>query len=170
MNISSVVSGFNPPWYREMMEQTAFDKAVDFASNVLKNTVSHKVATIKARKYVVEAYNNRTKKEVVILNMFYPWERTLSEIDSENEVLFVIYPKDGQYLLQTVRERGRGRINKKSLPASWAGKRDDDLGRIIGIEDAIFCHPARFIAGAKSLESILKMADMAIDEPEPTII
>lgn len=42
---------------------------------------------------------------------------------------------------------------------------EQELNEVIGIDDAIFCHPARFIAGAGSFVSILKMADIAVREP-----
>ena len=40
------------------------------------------------------------------------------------------------------------------------------MNEIVGIEDSIFCHTGRFIAGAKSFDSIMKMADLAISEKE----
>jgi uncharacterized UPF0160 family protein len=118
---------------------------------------------------VIEAYNKRIRPEVLILDMSYPWARSLYEVDTQKEVLFVIYPRDGEYLIQTVRGGGGIHRNRKSLPQSWAGKRAEALNEIIGIDDAIFCHPDRFIAGARSLDGILKMADIAVTEPEERV-
>jgi uncharacterized UPF0160 family protein len=59
---------------------------------------------------------------------------------------------------------------RKDLPKSWAGKRDEELGEILGIDDAVFCHPGRFIAGARSFDSILRMADIAISGPPEKFI
>ena len=50
----------------------------------------------------------------------------------------------------------------KDLPEEWAGKSDDELAKVTGVDDAIFCHPGRFIAGAGSFAGIMKMAQMAI--------
>ncbi len=80
--------------------------------------------------------------------------------------MYVIYPKEEGFYIQTVREYGEVRRDRKSLPKEWAGKREEELNSVIGIKDAIFCHSSRFIAKAGSFESILKMADIAISNPE----
>lgn len=164
MNISSIIAGFNPPWDSEISEDFAFSEAVEFATTVLANTLDQKLATVKAREIVVEAYNNRPRQQVMVLDNFYPWIRTLKEIDKDKEVLFVVYPSKEGYLLHTVRDEGKGMKARKDLPASWGGKRDQELGEIVGIDDAIFCHTGRFIAGARSYDSIMKMADLAAAE------
>ena len=166
MCISSIIGGYNPTWDSPASVDEAFMDAVKFAFEILDNVVDQKVATIKARTYVIEAYNSRVRPELVILDNSYPWERSLKEIDINREVLFVIYPKEDGFYIQTVREYGEGRKDRKSLPKAWAGKREEELSKIIGIEDAVFCHSARFIAKATSMESIMKMAEIAISEPE----
>lgn len=166
MNISTAISGFNPTWDSEMSEDQAFNIAESFASMVFRNSLNQRLSAIKAKGYVIDAYNNRTRPEVLVLDKLYPWGNTLFEIDTGSEVLFVIYPRGEEYMIQTVRSNDGSYRDRKSLPESWAGKREEELGEIIGIDDAVFCHPARFIAGAKSLESILKMADIAVSENE----
>lgn len=170
MTISTILSSFNPPWYSDKPEDEAFHEAVGFASTVLYNTLSHQFAVIKARGKVKEAYEKRTRPQLLVLKEYCPWARVLQEIDVNKEVLFVVYPTREDYALQTVR-KGNGTFEaRKNLPKEWAGKRDEELSRIIGIDDAVFCHPARFIAGAKSFESIMKMADMAIERPPEIIL
>lgn len=168
MNISSVIAEFNPPWDSTMSEDDAFNNAVQFASIVLRNTINQRLSVIRAGSDVLKAYNNRVRPEVLLLDRPYPWMQVLRQIDTKKEVLFVIYPRDSEYLIQTVRERD-GTGDRKRLPLEWAGKRNEELNKVIGIEDAIFCHTARFIAGAGSLKSVLKMADLAIAEPIPEI-
>lgn len=165
MNISSIISGFNPTWDSEVSEDIAFNGAVQFASAVLENTLEQKFASVKAREIVVDAYEKRPRKEVMVLDAFYPWMRALKEIDKEKEVLFIIYPSKEGYLIHTIREQGGSLKARKDLPKDWAGKRDQELGGIIGIDDAIFCHTGRFIGGAGSFDSIMKMADAAVNEP-----
>ncbi|WP_242973500.1 MYG1 family protein [Clostridium thermosuccinogenes] len=170
MCISTIISGFNPPWYSDKDEDEAFHEAVSLASMVLDNTINQQFSIIKARSKVIEAYKNRTKPQLLVLDQYCPWGRILQEIDTEKEVLFVVYPNKEGYALQTVRKEGGSFESRKNLPKEWAGKRDEELGKIIGINDAVFCHPARFIAGAKSFESIMKMADIAIDRRPEIII
>jgi len=164
MNISSIIAGFNPNWKSDKDENEAFNEAVQVASSVLKNTIENKLSVFKARDYVVKAYEDRKIKELLILNEYFPYGEALRDIDENNEVIFVIYPRKDSYAMQTVRKDDRE--DKKKLPKSWAGKNDEELAAVTGVKDAMFCHTGRFIATAGSLEGIMKLAILAIEEPE----
>lgn len=167
MSISSIITEFNPAWdMEERNSDKYFENAVRFAATVLDNVLNQQISTVKARAKVQEAFNKRSRPELLVLEDYYPWQRILPRLDTQKEVLFTIFPRDGEFLLQTVRGGGGVSRDRKKLPQAWAGKREAELNQIAGIDDAIFCHPGRFIAGAASLESILKMADLAIAEPE----
>jgi len=167
-NISTIISNFNPPWDANAEnEDEYFHQAVRLADIILGNAIAQQISTVKAKGHIVAAFEKRPRPELLILERSYPWPRLLNSIDREKEVLFVVFPREDEYLLQTVRGSGGCLGNRKSLPEAWAGKRDDELNEILGIEDAIFCHSGRFIAGAKSFESIMKMAEIAIETHEP---
>jgi uncharacterized UPF0160 family protein len=163
-NISSIISGFNPTWKSDKDENEAFNEAVQVASSVLNNAIDSRLSVFKAKDIVVKAYEKRKTKELLILNRYCPYREALREIDDNNEVLFVIYPKKDGYAMQTIRKGDRD--DKKKLPEAWAGKRDEELQAITGVKDAVFCHSGRFIAVAGSLEGIMKMAKLALEEPE----
>lgn len=167
MNISSIISGFNPNWKSDKDENEAFNEAVQFASSILNNAVNHRLSILKARDIVVMSYEKRKVKELLILNRYCPYGEALRDIDKNNEVLFVIYPRKDSYAMQTVRKEDRE--DKKKLPKAWAGKRDEELAAVTGVKDAIFCHTGRFIAVAGSLEGIMKMASIALNEPEERV-
>lgn len=170
MNISTIISSFNPPWDSNLSEtDLQFNEAVKLAYSVLDNVLNEQVAIMKAKAKIAEAYDKRMRKEILVLDKPYPWASILREIDIGKEVLFVIFPRDGEFLIQTVRGNGYIYGDRKSLPKSWAGKREEELNDLIGIEDAVFCHPARFIAGARSFESIMRMADIAVKVPSETV-
>ncbi|MDF2545182.1 MAG: metal-dependent hydrolase [Anaerosolibacter sp.] len=164
MNISAIISGFNPPWYAEEKEEEAFYEAVEVGKAVLQNTMSRKIAILKAKDKIIQSYENRDRSEFLVLDTFCPWEEALQEIDEEGEVVFIIYPDKGRYSMQTV--RGRDGKTRKNLPKSWAGKENEELSAITGVDDAIFCHTGRFIAVAGSFEGIQKLAEIAIDYHE----
>lgn len=165
-NISSIIANFNPPWNADTEnEDEYFNQAVKLADVILGNALGQQISTVKAKTHIAEAFEKRPKPELLVLDRSYPWARVLNSIDREKKILYVVFPREEEYLLQTV--RGSGSLgNRKSLPEAWAGKRDEELNEIIGIDDAIFCHSGRFIAGAKSYESVMKMADIAIETPE----
>jgi uncharacterized UPF0160 family protein len=164
MNISSIISGFNPSWKSDKDENEAFNEAVQIASSVLNNAIDNRFSVLKARDIVAQAYKTRKTKELLVLNKYCPYGEALRDMDKDNEVLFVIYPKKDGYSMQTV--RGNDREDKKKLPKSWAGKRDEELQATTKVKDAVFCHTGRFIAVAGSMQGIMKMARLAIDEPE----
>ena len=48
------------------------------------------------------------------------------------------------------------------IAARASGLYFEELAQLTDCKDAVFCHNARFIAGAKSKESILHMAELAL--------
>ncbi len=166
LNISTIISKFNPTWELEMAQDSAFNDAVKFASEVFRNILKHKFAVIRAKGAILKAYDNRIIPEILVLDRMYPWNAMIHDIDKEGKLLFVIYPDSNNYVIQTIRKNDGTYGDIKPLPLSWAGKRDEELSGITGVDDAVFCHSHRFIASAKSQEGILKMAQLALAEPE----
>jgi len=161
MNISTIISGFNPPWYSEELEDKAFSEAVKMGGYILNNTIKRKLSIIQAKDVVISAYENRDRSEVLVLGTYCPWEGTIQDIDEEGQIIFVIYPNKNRYTMQTVKDRDG--ITRRYLPKTWGGKENEDLSAITGVEDAIFCHTGRFIAVAGSFEGIMRMTELAIN-------
>lgn len=161
--VSNLVSSFNPTWDSKEDENEAFEKAVAFATTVLENAIRSEASRQAAKSVVKEALENRTQKEVIVLGQFCPWTEHLLNLDTE-EVQFVVFPdvRSGEHRIQVVPQEIGSFAARKSLPESWGGKRGEELGEEIGISDAVFCHPGRFIAGAVSFDSISKMAQIAL--------
>jgi len=163
MNITTIISGYNPLWYSVEPETESFNEAVELSSVILKNTIRKRLSVLKSKEIVMKAYENRTLPEVLVLDTFCPWGEALKDIDKDLEILFVVYPRKDSYAMQTVRgEEGKDR---KYLPRSWAGKNNEDLAEITGVKDAVFCHTGRFIAVAQSYEGIMELCQLAISEP-----
>lgn len=163
MNISSILSGFNPVWYEKSNENENFNRAVEFASSILNNKINFKISVLKAKGKVMRAYESREMPEVVILDTYCPYIEALKEVDKDERILFVIFKTKTNYIMQTV--RGKDGEDRKKLPKAWLGKRDEELAKVTGVSDSIFCHTGRFIAVAGSLEGIKKLAELAIKEP-----
>ncbi|MDP4090241.1 MAG: MYG1 family protein, partial [Bacillota bacterium] len=164
MSITSIISGFNPPWDSDMAEDKAFDIVVELVSSVLSNTIDNRLSVLRAREKVINAYHHREIAELLKLDVYCPYGETLQEVDKNKEVLFVVYPRKDSYAIQTVRDFGRE--DRKKLPEAWAGLRDEELAELTRVEDAVFCHSGRFIAVAESYEGIMKLARMAIEEQD----
>lgn len=163
MNISSILSAFNPLWYEENVEDENFNKAVEFATSILNNKINFKISVLKAKEKVIKAYEIREIPEVVILDTYCPYIEALKKVDEDEKILFVIFKTKTNYLIQTV--RGKDGKDRKKLPKAWMGKRDEELVKVTGVSDSVFCHTGRFIAAAGSLEGTKKLAQIAIKEP-----
>lgn len=162
MSIVAIISNFNPTWDSEENEDEAFKKAVDVAEQVFQRTLKQRLAVLRSKDMVIKAFESREKSEILILETQCPYREALRKVDKKEEVFYVIYPKENGYALETV--RGSGGKDKKPLPKEWAGKENEELAEITGVEDAIFCHTGRFVAVAESLDGILKMADLALGQ------
>lgn len=49
------------------------------------------------------------------------------------------------------------------LHKDWCGVRDEELSKVSGINDCIFCHATGFIGGNKTKEGALQMALQSIE-------
>lgn len=165
MDISRIISGFNPQWFSERDDDEAFNEAVELASVVLDNVLKSRMAVLRSREIVQSAYEKRNYKEILVLELYCPYAESLRAIDKKSEVVYVVYPSKGNYAMQTVRDRGS---DKKPFPESWAGKRDKALVEVTGVEDSVFCHSGRFLCIARSYDGIMKLAKLAIGKPHRT--
>ncbi len=161
MSIAALISDFNPPWNNKGQVDKAFEQAVELASKVLYNTIIQRKSVIEAKEIVHAAFEKRNYTKILVLDEPCPYAESLKEIDKNKEVLLVIYPRDNEYALQTV--RGQGGKDIISLPKEWAGREGLQLVEVTGVEDAVFCHSGLFIAIAKSKEGALKLAELALN-------
>lgn len=94
----------------------------------------------------------------------------LGEKAETSKVLYLVFPTGSQWMVQQAPLRPMPCFEgKKPLPEAWAGLRNDPTqGRTLaeetGVEDAIFCHPGRFIGGAQYREGAIKLAELAVRE------
>jgi uncharacterized UPF0160 family protein len=97
---------------------------------------------------------------VIELDRNMPWREAV--VSTAPEALFVMYPKSDGWGVQAV-PRALGAFgNRLDLPADWAGHSGAALAEVTGVPDAIFCHPARFYASARSREGITALIERAL--------
>lgn len=136
-----------------------FTNAISVARGVLQRVVYRACSRIMAREMVKEAIDG----QLCVLDQFAPWQDAIFEADPDGEVLYVLFPATGgDWRIQCVPPTPGSFDKRKALPEKWAGLRDEEFQKETGVEDAIFCHPGRFIAGAQSKEGALKLADLAV--------
>ena len=151
-----------PTWKEEnITNDEMFLKSVDIAKEVLSREIIHAQDALVAEDSVTSIYNNTENKRVIVLDKNYPYEYVLNNFP---EPLFVVYPRSADSLwgVKAVRENPKTFNNRKDFPKSWAGLRDEELQKITGVPDAVFCHRGLFMAVAKSKEGAIKLAELAL--------
>ena len=163
ISLSQTISMFNPTWQEDSHFDVCFDEAVEFASCVLQRFIATANGGISAKAIVAKAIDDAVDPRVIVLEKYTPWKTTVHKLSEE--ALYMIYPSEtGQWRIQTVPVEPGSFEDRRPLPASWAGLSDKELQDVSGINDAMFCHNGLFIAGAKSFESTMKMASIALQD------
>ncbi|MDE2399849.1 MAG: MYG1 family protein [Patescibacteria group bacterium] len=160
--IQDYFSSMQPTWNEENLEiDKVFLEGVEIAKNILKREVILAKDLFEAEEKVTAIYNNTEDKRILTLDTHYPFDSILYKLA---EPIFIIYPRpDTTWGIRAVRKNPKSFENRKNFPASWAGQRDEELQKITGVPDAVFCHRALFLVVAKSKEGAIKLAQIAVE-------
>lgn len=163
ISLSQTISMYNPTWEESPEFDKCFDEAVEFASRMLTRFIASASGSVNAKAIVAKAIESAEDPRVIVLEKYTPWKKTVHILSSE--ALYMVYPShSGQWILQTVPVEPGSFEDRKSLPKAWAGLSDEDFQGKTGLDDAVFCHNGLFIAGTKSFESTMKLAEVALAE------
>jgi uncharacterized UPF0160 family protein len=163
--VTDVITVFNQERnFNEDDDRLVFLEALSFAERILVNEIKWVVKKTKDEKDIIDIYNRSSIKNILIFEKNYSWEDILKDF---KEVLFVVEPEDdrvsnGNWKIKCVRDNPNSFVNRKDLPKEWSGLRDGKLAEISGVEGAIFCHNARFMAINRTKEGAVKMAQKAL--------
>lgn len=162
-----LIDDFNSTWDgSSAFEGYNFEEASKFAHSVMRRRVIQSFAKQRAMAIVKDALHSAVDPRLVILPQSMPWQDAVFHWRFA-ELLYVVFPRNGEWYLEAVPVEKGSFDQKQSLPKVWAGLRGDDLAKVTGVEDAIFCHAARFICGAKSEAGIMRLAELALaDDPD----
>ena len=140
--------------------EEAFFKALVPCRELLKREIDIARQRVLDWNKVRDIYEKSEDKHIIVLNTYLSWGRALIE----TEALFVIYPRtDGSWGVQGVLKEPNTFMRKKLFPVSWAGLDGEDLVKKTGVLDATFCHRSRHLAGAKTKESAIALAEIALN-------
>ena len=98
------------------------------------------------------------------MHVYRALNSTVCPAANADHILFMIAPRGDDWTINGIKLNDNTFDQRADLPAAWAGLTDQALEEASGVEGAIFCHNARFIAVAKSREAILQMAEIAVAE------
>ncbi len=154
----NAINAFRPSWKEEESDEPFFE-LVSFFKKFLLRKIKKAKDALEAESFIMQAYEEAPDKRLVILSDSYPWRHLFIEYP---EPLYVIIPKAGKWNVYCVQKEEKSFENRKSLPGTWAGLRDEELRKVTGVADAIFCHNNLFLAIAKSKEGAVKLAQKAL--------
>ena len=96
-------------------------------------------------------------RSVIFLDQYYPWKPIYFELGGETHPTdYVVFPSDdGSYKVIAIPPKLGMFEQKRSLPASWAGKMGEDLDAATGVQGSVFCHKNRFIAVFRTKDALV---------------
>lgn len=154
-SLSRVVAMYNPPRteHQPHVYDDAFLSAVEFAKVLVRAQIQRSYEYLQARHVVDDADDG---SPVLVLYNYVPWQAHIKD-----HHLFVLSPamSGAGWMVETVQD---DYVPRCPLPADWGGLRDAQLAEVSGVEDAIFCHRALFIASAQSKEGAEEMVSKAL--------
>jgi uncharacterized UPF0160 family protein len=163
-SVGHVIQIFTPTWQEDWNDiDKAFIEAVALAKKIIEREIIITNSIIEAEKQITQAYEKSSDKRILILDKHFPATEILS---SFREVLYIIRPRgEGgeSWGVKSVRKDSTTFDNKKDLPKEWGGKDGEELAKVTGVHDAIFCHKALFLCSAKSKEGAIKLAQIAVN-------
>ncbi|KAI9022907.1 metal-dependent protein hydrolase [Phycomyces nitens] len=179
-SLPSRVAKKNPAWNESLTDpeiDARFVEASNLAGEELASYIKNLIASwLPARTLVVDALEHRNEVHlsgrVIALERSCPWKEHLMDLEKERgltgdkSILYVLYPEsipEGNWRIQCVPTRPEGFENRKSLPESWRGFRDNELSQISKIDGCIFVHAGGFIGGNKSRHGVYEMARLSLE-------
>jgi len=152
-----------PTWREDSLSKDEmFLKSVEIAKEILSREIIQAQDSVLGEEKVISIYQNTKDKRIIILDKDYSYEYVLNKF---LEPLLVVYPRtsDNSWGVKAVREDPKTFKNRKDFPENWGGLRDEELQKITGVADAVFCHRGLFMAVAKTKDGAIKLAQIAVE-------
>jgi uncharacterized UPF0160 family protein len=158
-NIQDILFAFRPSWKEKQDNDSCFLGLLPFVVKIINREIIKTRDELEASSFVKKAYDEAKDKKVIIIESNYPWGDT---IEKYTEPLYIVSTKNDLWRAEAVRKDKNNFETRKPFPESWAGKRDEEMVKETGVQDAVFCHNGRFLIVAKSKEGIMALVQKAL--------
>lgn len=169
--LSALIAQLNTNWMEEhgqtsdakaRLQEGRFREAIAITRKFLDRAIIKKISQIRSLDIVRRAPRLLDGKVLHLHEGGMPWTHVV--VDEMPEVQLVIYPdsEGEQYQVKTVPVEVGSFVARLDLPKSWAGLRNEELAAVTGVQDSVFCHSNLFIAGARSMDGALRLAELAL--------
>lgn len=166
-NFFSYIITYLPSWNEENINyDEKFNQVLEQTTNILFNALKYNIANILGMKEIERRILDKTtmiNNVLIIPSQTIPWLEPIIEYNTKANIIdFVVFPyPDGGYAIQCVPLSLENNFSQRiPLPEEWAGE-TTHLSEISHVETAILCHKGRFFARAKTLNDVLKMAQIS---------
>jgi len=159
LELSAVIKKMNPVWESDEDYDENFKQAVDFARTVLVRFIKNAEAKIKMAEIVENVYQTAEDKRVLVFDISVSSRLCVQY----PEVQTIVFPDDSKvsnnWLAIAVPKHDVGFETRFSFPEEWGGLRNEELAKVSGIEDAVFCHRNCHLLITGSKESAVAAAE-----------
>lgn len=166
--LAALISSCNPAWDQDTKSDDAFLEAASLAEIVFLHALRNAISAVRAESLVHRALSE-ARPPILVLDRFMPWQQTLFAYEKETgkRFLFVLFPAiRGGFNCQCVPEETDLFCPRTPFPEAWRALKDEELRMAAETPDAIFCHPAGFLASAQTQAGAIRMAEQALRNKE----
>ena len=169
--LSALIAQLNTNWMEEhgltsiakaQLQESRFLEAIAITRKFLDRAIIKKISQFRSQDIVRRAQRLLDGRVLYLQEGGMPWTHVV--VAEMPEVMFVIYPdsEGEQYQVKTVPVEIGSFLARLDLPKAWAGLRNQELAAVTGVQDSVFCHSNLFIAGARSMDGALRLAELAL--------
>lgn len=160
LELSAIIKKImNPVWGSDEDYDKQFLQAVAMAKTVLERSIKHAKAKLEMVEFVEQVYKAAIDKMVLV------FDKSVSSrlLVKHEDVLAVVFPDDpavsSNWIVVAIPKAETGFEVRFTFPSEWGGLRNEELTKVSGIGDAIFCHKNCHLLITKSKESAVAAAE-----------
>lgn len=161
-DLGEIIDAFNPNWQEKKKDyDRQFGRAVAFATELMRKEIFAAEGVFKAGK-IIRRLIAKSKREglgYLVLDDYMPWEEA---VVGHPNILYVVFRNENGWFAKAAPKKLGSFERIKRFPKRWAALTFEDLAKITGVKDAVFCHKDCFILSAKSREGAIKLVELAI--------
>ncbi len=137
-----------------------FFNLIPFAKHIIERSIMDAEAHVKIEKIAQKYFAEAPDKRVIILPQFLGYG-----FSKMKDPLVTIYPNArGDWSAKAVRLVSGQFPSRIYFPEKWAGLNGEELAKVSGVSDAVFCHKGLFLAVAKSKEGAIALVNIMFKE------
>lgn len=167
--IYGIVSAYQNTWKEVFDIKKQFNNfmtLVSFFESVLELEIKRAKDRLELIDLIEESYQKSENKEIIEIPYHVGVGPMVQALHKYKEVLYVIAKSNKNWKVMAMRKNPCTFENRKSLPLAWAGKRREELQKITGVSDAVFCHNGLWLVVAESRLGAWQLAELALIDEE----